>query len=249
MDEVFSLKWNDFSSNVTKSFNQLQKEKDFFDITLVSSDEVHFQSHKMILATSSPFFKNIIKKNSHSYPMIFLSGISAANIQQILDYVYQGEVQVRHDQIDHFLDAASKLKILGLEIPENSPNIDDTEKIENVEFSDMIGFQDIRNTSSLEEKKLSMLQRNDIDDSPIERTFEDDIDLDKLREQVSEQIDSINGVPTCKICKKQTRDNSDLKYHIEMHIDGIQLTCRICFQKFNRTRSLKNHTRKVHYMQ
>ena len=60
--EKFNLKWNEFQLNVTKSFNCLRKEKDFFDVTLVSDDEEHIAAHKVVLSASSEFFKNILKK-------------------------------------------------------------------------------------------------------------------------------------------------------------------------------------------
>ena len=41
--DKFCLKWNDFETNVSKSFNILRKEEEFFDVTLVSDDEQHLQ--------------------------------------------------------------------------------------------------------------------------------------------------------------------------------------------------------------
>ena len=57
--EKFSLKWNDFSTNVKKSFQNLRKEEDFFDITLVGDDCKHVMAHKVVLSSSSEYFKNI----------------------------------------------------------------------------------------------------------------------------------------------------------------------------------------------
>ena len=57
--DKFSLKWNDFSSNVHKSFINLRKEEDFFDITLVGDDFKQVTAHKLVLSASSEYFKNI----------------------------------------------------------------------------------------------------------------------------------------------------------------------------------------------
>ena len=54
--EKFSLEWNDFQSNLTRSFSQLGQEEDFYDVTLVSDDKVHISSHKLVLSVSSEFF-------------------------------------------------------------------------------------------------------------------------------------------------------------------------------------------------
>ena len=75
--EKFCLKWNDFQSSASQAFQLVRKEEDFFDVTLVSDDEVHLPAHKLVLSASSNFFKSMLKKNSHSHPMIYLSGINS----------------------------------------------------------------------------------------------------------------------------------------------------------------------------
>ena len=112
--EKYSLKWNDFQSNVTKSFCSLGKEKDFFDVTLVSDDEEHIQAHKVVLSASSEFFKRILRKASHTNPLIYLSGVESKNLSYVMDYIYQGEVQLYQEELDSFLDTAQKLNIDGL---------------------------------------------------------------------------------------------------------------------------------------
>ena len=39
MSEIFSLKWNDFHSNVSKSFKTLRNEEYLQDVTLVGDDD------------------------------------------------------------------------------------------------------------------------------------------------------------------------------------------------------------------
>ena len=65
MDEKYSLKWNDFQATISGSLSLLQKEEDFFDVTLVSEDHTQIKAHKVVLSACSPFFKNILKKNPH----------------------------------------------------------------------------------------------------------------------------------------------------------------------------------------
>ena len=38
--EKFAIKWEDFQATVSQSFGLLRQEEDFFDVTLVSDDEV-----------------------------------------------------------------------------------------------------------------------------------------------------------------------------------------------------------------
>ena len=112
--EKFHLKWNDFQTTVSNSFKLLKQEKDFFDVTLVADDQKQIQSHKVVLSACSSFFKPILKNNSHSHPLIYLSGIDSTNLLFIMEYIYEGEVQLFQEQLDPFLDAAQKLQIAGL---------------------------------------------------------------------------------------------------------------------------------------
>ena len=96
MAEKYFLKWNDFQVNVSSSFKVLRQEKDFFDVTLVGDDERHIAAHKIILSSSSDFFKNILRKISHSNPLIYITGVNSSELKHVLDYIYEGEVQLFH---------------------------------------------------------------------------------------------------------------------------------------------------------
>ena len=92
--EKFWLKWNDFQSNVSKTFSSLRKEQDFFDITLLSDDGEAVSAHKVVLSASSEFFKSVLRKADHSKPMIYLNGVNCKVLNHILAYIYEGEVQL-----------------------------------------------------------------------------------------------------------------------------------------------------------
>ena len=114
MSEKFCLKWNDFQSVVSKSFSVLRQEEDFYDVTLISDDETQIPAHKLVLAASSSFFKSILKRNSHSHPLLYLSGVDSTSLGFVLDYIYQGEVEIYQNELDNFLEVAQKMKIDGL---------------------------------------------------------------------------------------------------------------------------------------
>merc|ERR1719342_590371 len=63
---------------------------------------------------ASEFFNYGLKKMNHPNPMVFLPGFDAKTLSSIIDYVYDGEVQLFQEELDSFLDAAQKLKINGL---------------------------------------------------------------------------------------------------------------------------------------
>merc|ERR1712126_3020 len=111
MTEKFSLKWNDFHSNVSRSFNLVRNEEYLHDVTLVSDDHNKVSAHKLVLSASSEYFRNIFKNISHSHPLLCLDGVSSEDLENIMDYIYNGEAQIYQDHLDRFLEVAQKLKL------------------------------------------------------------------------------------------------------------------------------------------
>ena len=115
MSEQFCLKWNDFNSNVSKSFSLLRNEKYLHDVTLVTDDSNQVSAHKLVLSACSEYFKNIFRNNEkYQHPLLCLDGLSSKDLSNVLDYIYNGEVQIFQDDLDRFLAVAQKLKLEGL---------------------------------------------------------------------------------------------------------------------------------------
>ena len=114
MSEKFALKWNDFQSNWNKSLSHLRKDTDFADVTLISDDKIKFSAHKILLLSCSNMFKTIFKDNINANSLLYLGGVSSVNLEFLLDYIYNGEVNLFQDQLDSFLESAQKLEMEGL---------------------------------------------------------------------------------------------------------------------------------------
>ena len=114
MSEKFCLKWNDFQSNVSNSFSLLRNEDYLHDVTIVTDDNDQIAAHKLVLSASSEYFKNIFKKNKHSHPLLCLEGVSSKDVRNMMDYIYNGELQIIQEDVDRFLNIAHRLKIEGL---------------------------------------------------------------------------------------------------------------------------------------
>ena len=75
MSEQLCLQWNDFKENVNSAFGSLRNDKEFTDVTLACEDGQQVEAHKMVLIASSPFFLNLLKKNKHPHPLVFMRGV------------------------------------------------------------------------------------------------------------------------------------------------------------------------------
>eukprot|EP00092_Neocalanus_flemingeri_P001394 GFUD01001487.1.p1 GENE.GFUD01001487.1~~GFUD01001487.1.p1 ORF type:complete len:334 (+),score=82.16 GFUD01001487.1:143-1144(+) len=111
--EKFCLRWNDFERNISSAFKDIRDAKEFFDITIACEDE-QLQAHKVILSACSPFFKNVLRRNQHQHPLLYLKGVSFRDMEAVLNFMYHGEVNVAQDDLNSFLQVAEDLRVKGL---------------------------------------------------------------------------------------------------------------------------------------
>jgi len=111
--EKFCLRWNDFETNISVAFRELREEKDFFDVTL-ACDDSQIQAHKVILSACSPFFRNVLRRNPHQHPLLYLKGVKYKELLSVLNFMYMGEVNVAQDELNSFLAVAEDLRVKGL---------------------------------------------------------------------------------------------------------------------------------------
>jgi hypothetical protein len=108
-----NFEWKEFHQDVSHSFKQIRKDLDFSDVTLVCGDE-HVEAHKVVLSSASSFFKNLLKKNRHPYPLIYFRGVMKDDIKSILDFIYLGEVSILEENLDSFLSLAKEFELRAL---------------------------------------------------------------------------------------------------------------------------------------
>jgi len=112
--EKFCLKWNEFELNISQGLKEIREEKDFLDVTLVCDDDNQIDAHKVILSACSPFFRNILRRNSHQHPLLYLKGVKYRELLAVLNFMYVGEVSVAQEELNVFLSVAEELRVKGL---------------------------------------------------------------------------------------------------------------------------------------
>ena len=92
----------------------MREEEEFYDVTLVGDDCKHVTAHKLVLASSSEYFQMIFsnnKKHFQSHALICLEGLNQSDLNNVLDYIYHGELQIYQHDLDRFLGIAERLKL------------------------------------------------------------------------------------------------------------------------------------------
>ena len=263
--EKYYLKWNTFQTNVSKSFNELRTDKDFFDVTLIGDDESKLSAHRIVLSSCSSFFKSILRITSNSNPVIYLSGVNSQNLGFMLDYMYQGEVQIFQEQLDDFLSVAQKLKIdglIGLISNKKSEEQLHPQKIEeefdyetppNLPMNPNSKKSIVRKERSKDEVKLSNTENTQMQiinfDGQLSVT---DIDINELEKRIENLIDEEDGIMKCRVCGRTSNASTkvnmrqNLKKHVEIHINGLSVDCHLCNKTFRSRESLRIHKHKRH---
>jgi len=112
-NEKYCLRWNDFETNISTAFRELREQKDFFDVTLACDDK-QVQAHKVILSACSPFFRTVLRANPHQHPLLYLRGVKYSELVNVLNFMYQGEVNIAQEELTEFLSVADDLRVKGL---------------------------------------------------------------------------------------------------------------------------------------
>ena len=246
MSEKFSLKWNDFDTNVSKSFGRLRNEDYLHDVTLVGDDYTQIPAHKLVLSACSTFFQETLKRSNkiQSHTVLCLEGLSKQDLDNVLNYMYNGEVNIYQEDLDRFLAVAQRLKLEGLlegkqeeedtgyqRVPSQKPETIDPHP---VTANDLDQKMQRKQTSSKFEGSNNIISLNTTQNDEIDATL-------------NENLEALDGGHfRCKICgkdsfnmKRNARQN--MKNHVEKHVEGLTYNCQHCGKEFRSKNSLNVH--------
>ena len=89
-----------FSTEAGKAFSQLWCNEDFSDVTLATGDRRQIKAHKIVLSSSSNFFKDILSNNIHQNPLLYLKDTLHEQLELLLKFIYQGECEVKTEMLE-----------------------------------------------------------------------------------------------------------------------------------------------------
>nr|CAH7752114.1 unnamed protein product [Callosobruchus chinensis] len=129
--EQFSLRWNNFHSNLTSGFHELLEAAEMVDVTL-AVDGHFLQAHKIVLSICSPFFKQMFKVNPCKHPIVILKDVGHEHMKDILEFMYMGQVSVLRENLTQFLRTAELLQIKGLTGDDSGDDASSTKDVKSV---------------------------------------------------------------------------------------------------------------------
>ena len=246
--ENLCLRWNDFEQNITSTFGALRQDRDFVDVTLVSEDGQTIELHKVVLAASSPFFLQVLRKsNGSQHPWIIMRGTRFEDLAAIVDFLYFGEANVLQENLDGFLALAAELQLNGLSGKEEDKSKTKTESQAPINKIDRKKAGEAKKTITENQTIVKTEDENDGKEHPgMERPENNStvavLDQDKEdKEAVDQEIRSLmerskvnfdstgRAAYMCKVCGKEGQ-RSNIWNHIEAKhaTSHASYTCDLC---------------------
>ena len=202
----------------------------------------------MILAASSPFFLNLLKRNKHPHPLVYMKGVKSDDLVAIVDFLYYGEANVFQDNLDPFLALAEELRLKGLvgkteDVAGKSDQNPETIATKPAFKKDKPNSHRLIESRSRREEERTSTERS----LAIPKVVSGDLhDLDEKVKSMMEKSQNLapNGKSVghaCKVCGKEG-SGINIRDHIEAnHLEGVSLPCNICGKDCRSRLNLRQH--------
>ena len=250
----FCLRLNEFEKNIKTSWKELQEESDFCDVTL-ACEQKKIKTHKLIISACSP-----VLRNQNPHPLIYLRRVKYRDLQNLLNFMYQGEVNVAEEDLPSFLELAEDLNVKGLS-EGNKGTHDSNEKVTSPKK-----YFDPSQKKSETVKNKNLLNINAYNlvgttskDEQTDKTFinNDDHGLFVPDEYDDNNFENTNIISTsaanetvishqCEQCDYKTKYSFDLNKHVKSIHEGVRYPCELCDYKATQKGNLRTHKLKRH---
>jgi len=132
-EDEFLLKWHDHHQSFFVLVEELVTREQLTDVTLACAPDSPsglenggyqlLQAHSLMLSVCSPYFRSLLSENRHKdkHHIIHLHGVSARHMQQLLWYMYRGELSISQEDLGPLIETARCLQIKGLAMAATPP--------------------------------------------------------------------------------------------------------------------------------
>ena len=95
-------------------FSVLRERGDFCDVKFaVDKTGGVLQAHKLVLASSSPYFESLFAKENLPDP-VTIDGVDGGTLEQLIIFAYSSEIAINEKNVRRLLKAAQRLKFDGV---------------------------------------------------------------------------------------------------------------------------------------
>ena len=110
--EKLRLKWGNHKENISSVFQEFRNSGDFCDVTLVCGGH-QLEAHRVILAASSAFFRDMLQRHPHPHPLVYMKGVDCKHLWSVVNFMYRGEVNISEADLASFMVVAEDLQVIS----------------------------------------------------------------------------------------------------------------------------------------
>ncbi|XP_003708679.2 uncharacterized protein LOC100879616 isoform X2 [Megachile rotundata] len=111
--DICVLQWAGHARFITEKFSELLARQALVDVTLVCEGQ-KLRVHKLVLASNSTYFEEILQKDLSQEPIIFLKDLNFEILKAMVEFMYCGETTVPYQLLSSLLTATKTFKVKEL---------------------------------------------------------------------------------------------------------------------------------------
>ncbi|XP_005106298.2 kelch-like protein 26 [Aplysia californica] len=112
MCEAQKVTADGYGDSVIKHFQKLRAENELTDFKVIAHGRV-FEVHRALLAATSDYFRVMFKgvMAESKQDTVDLKGVSADGLQQVIDFIYSGEMSLSEENLTEVINTATHLQV------------------------------------------------------------------------------------------------------------------------------------------
>ena len=107
------LHCRDWADSILHGLQAQRADDSQCDVSLVSEDGYSIGAHSAVLCAASPKFKNLLER-SQVLVVVKLKSIATETLQNVVDFIYSGKVDVGSGNVESIQQMAEGFEISGL---------------------------------------------------------------------------------------------------------------------------------------
>ena len=234
-------------------FHNITLENGCKDVTLASDDGQIVEVHKLVLCAGSKFLNELLSLQESSCSWIHLSGFQHNELEELVAFLYTGELQLSKENMTKFLKLAELLAIDSV-FQDEQETTEDTHKSESVTSEPESANSSDDAIESVKIEKESVKLVKDEETAKTEsltnpdgiNSLEPKLIIDVNTSTAENMITRKDGLWECVECERTFVRKDHAKTHVQIHTNIQRVKCQICDRSFGTKDSLRNHSRRVH---
>ena len=231
---------NDPSKSTLPNYlSKLWSDNYFVDVTLATADNKQINAHKVILGSASTFFQEVLLKNQHRNPLIYLKDVKYAELALVLEFIYLGQCEVKSSELEAFLTCASELNVSGIR-EDFLDNLNKTEESSPLIKTDLESLPNytLANMTNVEHGAMQYACTFNTKCKRVLRSVKNlEMHL-KIRHYGPKKY-------SCSKCNQKFRNNRHVMKHMLIH-ERVDITCDICGKVRSSQKKMDWHKRAEH---